>query len=179
MLLIIIKLLHSFFLTSVFVWSHFGLRILFILMIEVIKIFDYKKKKKNRVRHSYWTVLIRLHEGPKMLIWHCTDFVRLLGSNLNDIKTAITGPSRFMCSLIQSKAPSCFANGTHLFSPNILSFLSSVETFACAISKEKRAVCCCCAGTAADTDPFGLSVATWWEVSPSRSNIFLTKWRIY
>lgn len=59
-----------------------------------------------------------------MLIWHCTDFVRLLGSNLNDIKTAITGPSRFMCSLIQSKAPSCFGNGTHLFFPQyfIISF---------------------------------------------------------
>lgn len=63
-----------------------------------------------------------------MLIWHCTDFVQLLGCNLNDIKTAITGQSTFMCSLIQSKAPSCFATiqVTHSFF-NILSFVSSVD----------------------------------------------------
>lgn len=63
-----------------------------------------------------------------MLIWHCTDFVQLLGCNLDDIKTAITGQSTFMCALIQSKAPSCFAatQVSHSFF-NILSFVSSVD----------------------------------------------------
>lgn len=82
-----------------------------------------------------------------MLIWHCTDFVQMPDCNLDDIKTVITGPSRFMCSLIQSKAPSCFANGTHPFSPaNILSFVSSADakTFAAAVSKENCAFCCVC-----------------------------------
>lgn len=63
-----------------------------------------------------------------MLIWHCTDFVQLLDCNLDDIKTVITGPSRFMCSLIQSKAPSCFANGTHPFPPPIFYHLFLLQT---------------------------------------------------
>lgn len=157
------------------------------LMIEVTEIFDLKIKKNEwRLRHSYWTVLIRFHKGPKMLIWHCTDFVQLLDCNLDDIKTVITGPSRFMCSLIQSKAPSCFANGTHPFPPPIFYHLFLLQTpkllqlpFPKKIVPSATYTSC----TAADMDLFWgggvLSVATRREVSPSRSNIFLTKWRIY
>lgn len=160
------------------------------LMIEVAEIFDLKIffKNKWRLRHSYWTVLIRFHKGPKMLIWHCRDFVQLLDCNLDEIKTVITGPSRFMGSLIQSKAPSCVANGTRPFPPaNILSFVSSADakTFAAAVSKENRAFCYVYFLHSSRYGPLlgvggvGLSVATRREVSPSRSNIFLTKWRIY
>lgn len=67
-----------------------------------------------------------------MLIWHCTDFVQLLGCNLDDIKTAITGPSSFMCSLFNGKVQA--ATGTFFFSI-FLSFVSSARTFAFAVSK--------------------------------------------
>lgn len=111
--------------------SKIGLRTLFICPSDDRSYRDlWFKNKKNewRLRHSYWTVLIRFHKGPKMLIWHCTDFVQLLDCNLDDIKTVITGPSRFMCSLIQSKAPSCFANGTHPFPPPIFYHLFLLQT---------------------------------------------------